>query len=86
MLRYAYAGGIDLVDRDDDPSEERDGVDNDRDGRVDEAFGHGTHAAGSCTWWRPKRGCSWSVFDDDGRGSLVDGCWRVRWAWIMAPR
>ena len=36
----------DYVTDDPQPTDERDGIDNDSDGRVDEAFGHGTHVAG----------------------------------------
>ncbi|MDP9398930.1 MAG: S8 family serine peptidase [Actinomycetota bacterium] len=38
--------GVDLVDGDGTPSEVSDGIDEDEDGLVDEATGHGTHVAG----------------------------------------
>jgi subtilisin family serine protease len=38
--------GIDFVDGDTDPREERNGVDDDGDGDVDEGYGHGTFVAG----------------------------------------
>lgn len=38
--------GYDLVDDDPDPTDQGDGVDNDGDGLVDEAYGHGTFVAG----------------------------------------
>src|SRR5262249_53370784 len=81
MLRGAYAGGIDLVDRDDDPREERDYIDNDHDGAVAEAFGPGTHVAGIIHLVAPgARLLAVRVLDDDGRGSLVDVVAGVRWA------
>jgi len=39
------AGGFDFIGRDSDPSDERDGLDNDGDGIADEQFGHGTFVA-----------------------------------------
>lgn len=38
--------GYDFVDGDDDPSDVGDGLDDDEDGQVDEAIGHGSHVAG----------------------------------------
>ncbi|MGF1595977.1 MAG: S8 family serine peptidase [Acidimicrobiales bacterium] len=40
------ANGYDFVDGDLDPSEETDGIDNNGNGAIDEAFGHGTFVAG----------------------------------------
>jgi subtilisin family serine protease len=38
--------GIDFVDGDNVPSDDRDGIDNNSNGMIDEAAGHGTHVAG----------------------------------------
>ena len=38
--------GYDMVDDDADPSDETDGIDDDGDGAIDEAYGHGTFVAG----------------------------------------
>ncbi|HEX7878624.1 MAG TPA: S8 family serine peptidase [Candidatus Eisenbacteria bacterium] len=45
-LRNVLVDGYDFVDRDDFPAEAEDGLDQDADGLVDEALGHGTHVAG----------------------------------------
>jgi hypothetical protein len=39
-------GGFDFVDGDTNLRDERDGEDSDRDGLIDEGWGHGTHVAG----------------------------------------
>src|SRR5262249_52434792 len=72
---------LDLVGGDQDPSEERDLVDDDHDGQVDEAFGHGTHVAGIIHLVAPEaRLLAVRVLDSDGRGSLLDVVEGVRWA------
>jgi subtilisin family serine protease len=81
MLRFAYAGGHDFVDDDDDPSDVRDLVDNDGDGHVDEAFGHGTHVAGIVHLVAPEaRLLAVRVLDADGRGDILKIAAGVRWA------
>lgn len=46
VLAGRLVGGIDVLDGDTDPTEVADGLDDDGDGAVDEAMGHGTHVAG----------------------------------------
>lgn len=46
FLEGRVAPGYDLIDDDPDASDAADGVDDDGDGRIDEAFGHGTFVAG----------------------------------------
>src|SRR5262249_35920966 len=45
-LAGRIVGGWDFIDRDADPTDQPDGIDNDGDGRIDEGYGHGTHVAG----------------------------------------
>lgn len=81
LLRRAYAGGIDLVDGDDDPTDVKDATDNDGDGLIDEGFGHGTHVAGIIHLVAPEaKLLAVRVLDSDGRGSLFDIATGVRWA------
>ena len=81
LLRHTYAGGIDLVDGDDDPTDSRDFLDNDGDGQVDETYGHGTHVAGIIHLVAPEaRLLAVRVLDADGRGSLFDVANGVIWA------
>jgi minor extracellular protease Epr len=69
------------VDHDDDPTETRDGQDEDGDGYVDEAFGHGTHVAGIIHLVAPEaRLLAVRVLDDDGVGNLLRVVAGVRWA------
>ncbi len=64
------AFGFDFVDNDPVPEDEANGLDDDGDGRVDEAYGHGTHVAGvvhlvaPAARIRPVR-----VLNSDGRGN-----------------
>ncbi|HSN57458.1 MAG TPA: S8 family serine peptidase [Candidatus Sulfomarinibacteraceae bacterium] len=64
------AGGLDLVDGDASPWEARNGLDDDGDGDVDEAAGHGTFVASLIALAAP--GASilpYRVLDDDGGGT-----------------
>ncbi len=61
-------GGYDLVDRDAQPAEVADGVDENGNGLVDEAFGHGTHVAGIVRLVAPQaRILPIRIIDSDGR-------------------
>ncbi len=70
LISRLLPGGLDVVDGDDRPWETRDGIDQDGDGDVDEAAGHGTFvasiiaAAAPRAWIVPYR-----VLDDDGGGT-----------------
>lgn len=67
------AGGVDLLDGDDDPSEGTDGFDSDGDGLVDEAVGHGTFVAGLVLSVAPEaRILPVRVLDSDGVGTAFD--------------
>jgi hypothetical protein len=67
-------GGVDLVDNDGDPSEVTDGIDNNGDGTVDEAYGHGTYVAGIIHLIAPSaRLLPIRILDSDGDGSA----WRI---------
>lgn len=80
-LRPYIVGGWDFVNNDAFPSEQRDFIDNDRDGRVDEAFGHGTHVAGIVHLVAPDAQLLIvRVLDADGRGDIVNVAAGVRWA------
>lgn len=63
--------GFDLVDGDTLPDDVANGVDDDGDGRVDEAAGHGTHVAGIVLAVAPDaRVLPVRVLDSDGVGSI----------------
>lgn len=63
------AGGYDFVGDDPDPTDHGDGIDNDGDGEVDEAFGHGTHTAGLVALVAPgAQILTYRVLDADGTG------------------
>ena len=44
--KHIYPGGYDFIDRDSSPEDIPNGVDDNRNGDIDEATGHGTHVAG----------------------------------------
>lgn len=73
QLRGAIApGGRDLVDGDNDPGESPDGIDNDGDGVVDEALGHGTFVAGLIRSVAPDaRILPIRVLDSEGVGTAI---------------
>jgi subtilisin family serine protease len=63
-------GGLDLVADDDQPWEERNQLDDDGDGDVDEAAGHGTFVASIVVLVAPEaRILPYRVLDDDGGGT-----------------
>lgn len=63
----------DFVDEDALPAEEANGWDDDGDGYVDSAFGHGTHVAGIVNLVAPEAQLLiLRVLDDEGRGNLFD--------------
>lgn len=73
--------GRDFVDGDSDPAESADGVDQDADGRADEAFGHGTHVAGIVALTAPESPLLIvRVLDADGRGDVLQVAAGIRWA------
>jgi hypothetical protein len=71
LLRgHLAAGGLDLIDGDLEPWENRDGVDQDLDGDLDEAAGHGTFVASIVALVAPRaRILPYRVLDDDGGGT-----------------
>ena len=73
LRRRLIPGGLDLVDGDLRPWEERDGIDDDGDGDIDEATGHGTFVASIIAIAAP--GASilpYRVLDDDGGGTAYN--------------
>jgi len=80
-LRRSIVGGWDFVDNDADPTDVKDNIDNNRNGVIDEAFGHGTHVAGIVHLVAPDAQLLIvRVLDADGRGNIVDVAAGVRWA------
>ena len=70
-LRSRLVPGWDFVGGDAVPTDVGDGLDNDGDGRIDEAFGHGTHVAGIVALTAPgARIMPVRVLDADGRGAI----------------
>jgi len=81
VLAGRIAGGWDFVGGDSDPSEDVNGKDDDRDGFVDEAAGHGTHVAGIIATGAPDAQLLIvRVLDADGRGDFANVAAGVRWA------
>jgi len=76
VLRHRIAGGgLDLVDDDSEPWEEADGIDQDGDGDVDEATGHGTFVAGLVVLVAPATTIlPYRVLDDEGHGTTFAIC------------
>jgi subtilisin family serine protease len=80
-LAGSIVGGYDFIGEDADPTDVRDFQDNDRDGFVDEGFGHGTHVAGIVSLAAPRaRLLIVRVLDADGRGDVRTVAAGVRWA------
>ncbi len=73
--------GVDLVDDDALPAEQRNGVDDDEDGQIDEGYGHGTLVAGIVLAAAPKATIlPIRVLDTDGRSSssrVADGIYHA---------
>jgi hypothetical protein len=73
LRRKVLPGGLDLVDGDLSPWEERDQVDNDGDGDVDEAAGHGTFVASLVGLTAPAALIlPYRVLDDEGAGTAYN--------------
>lgn len=69
LAGHLTAGGYDYIDDDSDPRDVGNGTDDDGDGRADEAYGHGTHAAGLVALLAPGSDVrSYRVLDADGVG------------------
>jgi subtilisin family serine protease len=86
-IRHSIVGGWDFIANDAVPADQRDFIDNDRDGRVDEAFGHGTHVAGIVHLVAPDAQLLIvRVLDADGRGDIVNVTAGVRWAMEQGAR
>jgi subtilisin family serine protease len=67
---HLLAGGLDLIDGDMAPWETSDGIDQDGDGEIDEAAGHGTFVASVVALAAPgARILPYRVLDDDGGGT-----------------
>lgn len=69
QIAARYRGGLDLIDGDEDPTDEKDEIDNDEDGFIDEGFGHGTHVAGIVNLLAPDTDLyMYRVLNSDGVG------------------
>jgi subtilisin family serine protease len=80
-LAGRITAGYDFVDDDEDPGEVGNGVDDDGDGFVDEALGHGTHVAGIVSLVAPGAELLIArVLDDDGRGDMLTVARAIRWS------
>ncbi|MCG6963152.1 MAG: S8 family serine peptidase [Acidobacteria bacterium] len=70
LAGHILAGGLDLIDGDTSPWETRDGIDEDGNGLVDEAAGHGTFVASIVALAAPGAEIlPYRVLDDDGGGT-----------------
>jgi subtilisin family serine protease len=75
------AGGYDFVDDDADPSEAANGQDDDGDGLIDEAAGHGTMVAGIIHLVAPRaKILPIRVLDDEGQGRTFTVAKAIRYA------
>ena len=87
MLSGRVVGGWDFLQEDSDPSEPPDGIDNDGDGRIDEAVGHGTHVAGIVRQVAPDAQLLIArVLNSDGVGDMLDVARAIRWAVASGAR
>lgn len=79
--------GADFIQDDAIPTDEINGLDDDGDGRVDEAYGHGTHTAGLVALAAPQAQLLIvRVLDADGRGTINDVASGIRWAVLHGAR
>ncbi len=75
------AGGVDFIDNDADPTDVKNGIDEDGDGVADGAYGHGTHVAGIVALTAPRaRLLIVRVLDAEGRGDVKTVAAGIRWA------
>ena len=73
LTGHLLAGGLDLIDGDLTPWETADGIDQDLDGEVDDAAGHGTFVASVIALAAPAaRILPYRVLDDDGGGTAFN--------------
>jgi subtilisin family serine protease len=71
LADHIAPGGYDFTDDDDDPEDEKDGIDQDGDGLIDEGTGHGTHVAGLVLLAAPDaRILPVRVLDTEGWGTV----------------
>lgn len=76
-----YVGGRDFIDDDAFPTDEANDIDDDADGGIDEAFGHGTHVAGIIALTAPEAELLIiRVLDADGRGDVAKVAAGIRYA------
>jgi subtilisin family serine protease len=80
-------GSRDFLDNDNDPSDVPDGIDNDGDGYIDEATGHGTHVAGLVVLVAPSaRILALRVLDSDGIGNVYSVAAAIEYAVTRGAR
>lgn len=80
-LRGRVLSGHDFVDNDGDASDTANGVDDDGDGMIDDAYGHGTHVAGIVHLVAPDAAIlPVRVMDSDGNGYVFTVAKAVVWA------
>lgn len=73
LIGHLAVGGLDLVDGDLSPAETANGIDDDGDGEIDEAAGHGTFTASLVALAAPgARILPYRVLDDDGGGTAFN--------------
>jgi subtilisin family serine protease len=81
LAGFVRTDGWDFVDQDADPADAGDGLDDDDDGTVDEAAGHGTHIAGIVHAVAPDAEIlPLRVLDSDGVGTVFHVARAVHWA------
>jgi len=81
LLESRLASGFDTVDNDGDPTDIADGIDNDGDGYVDEAHGHGTNVAGLVALAAPAaKIMPLRALDADGTGDEFAVAKAIEWA------
>jgi thermitase len=81
LLEDNVIAGYDFVDDDPDPSEELNGLDDDNDGHIDEAAGHGTHVAGIVNLAAPSAQIMpLRIFDTEGHGTYFNAAAAIVYA------